>query len=408
MDAQREWFERDYYETLGVSEDASDKEITKAYRKLARSLHPDQNPGDAAAEERFKEVSSAYDVLGNAEKRKEYDEVRRMGPMGAGFGGFGPGGAGQGYPGGPGGFSFNVNDVSDMGGLGDLLGNMFGGARRGGGAAPRRGGDLEAHLTMSFADAATGLTTTLHLTTDAQCSTCRGTGARPGTTPTRCPHCGGRGVTDDNQGMFSFQSPCRFCGGQGTVIEDPCVTCRGTGVEKRPREIKVRIPAGVKDGQTIKLAGKGAPGRNGGPAGDLLVRITVQGHERFGRRGDNLTVTVPVSFPDAALGGTIEVPTLDGDTVTLRLKPGTQGGSRHRVRGKGIATASKGKKSAGDLIVTVDVDVPTELNEAQREAIEAFAAASGHRHRATSGATADATAGGPSGTSSDAAGSETS
>ncbi len=375
MTAQREWFEKDYYETLGVDKDATDKEVTKAYRKLARTLHPDQNPGDSAAEERFKEVSAAYDVLGDAEKRKEYDEVRRMGPMGFAGGG-GPGGGGQG-------FSFNVGDFQnmggDMGGLGDLLGNMFGGARRSGGAQPRRGGDLEAHLTMSFADAAHGLTTSLHLTTDAQCSTCHGTGARPGTSPTRCPHCGGRGVTDDNQGMFSFSSPCRFCGGSGTVIEDPCGTCHGSGVERRPREIKVRIPAGVKDGQTIKLKGKGSPGRNGGPAGDLLVRITVQSHDRFGRSGDNLTVTVPVSFPEAALGGTVAVPTLDGEAVTLRLKPGTKSGSRHRVRGKGIATSTTGAHrrgtSAGDLIVTVEVDVPTELNDEQRAAIEALAAA---------------------------------
>jgi molecular chaperone DnaJ len=376
MDAQREWFEKDYYKTLGVSEDASDKEITKAYRKLARQLHPDQNPGDSAAEERFKEVSGAYKVLGDPEKRKEYDEVRRLGPMG-----FAPGG---GRAGGPGqGFSFNVGDMDDMGGLGDLLGSMFGGASRGGGAAPRRGGDLEAHLTMSFTDAVKGSTTTLHLTADDTCSTCRGSGARPGTSPSRCPHCGGRGVTDDNQGMFSFSTPCRFCGGRGTVIEDPCPTCHGSGIEKRPREIKVRIPAGVKDGQTIRLKGKGAPGRNGGPAGDLLVHVTVQGHQRFGRSGENLTVTVPVTFPEAALGGTIEVPTLDGDPVTLRLKPGTKSGSRHRVRGKGVV----GSSSTGDLIVTVEVDVPTKLTDAQRHAIEELAAANLADPRATTGAT---------------------
>lgn len=366
MTAQREWFEKDYYKTLGVDEGASSKEITKAYRKLARELHPDKNPGDDAAEERFKEVSGAYDVLGDDERREEYDEVRRMGPMG------GMGGA----PGGPGGFSFNVGDMSD-GGLGDILGDMFG---RGGrpthgsgsgrsGVGPRRGADLQTHLTLDFADAAQGITTTLHLTTDAQCSTCAGSGARPGSSPRVCSACGGRGVVDDNQGMFSFSSPCRVCQGQGSVIDDPCPTCRATGIEKRPREVKTRLPAGVRDGQTIRLKGRGGPGRSGGPAGDLLVDITVLPHERFGRSDEDLTVRVPVTFAEAAIGGDIEVPTLDGGQVTLRVKPGTQSGSRHRVKGRGIET----KKRTGDLIVTVDVDVPRELSDEQRAAIDELA-----------------------------------
>lgn len=365
MSAQSEWFEKDYYKILGVAADASAKEITKAYRKLARDLHPDQNPGDEAAEEKFKEVSAAYDVLGDETKRTEYDEVRRLGPMAGGA----PGG-------GPGGFSFNVGDMAG-GDIGDLLGQMFGGggpqAGRGG-VGPRRGADLTAQLTLDFADAAVGLTTTLHLTSDTQCSTCTGSGAKPGTTPQRCGVCGGRGVVDDNQGMFSFSTPCRNCQGSGSVIVEPCDTCRGSGIERRPREVKVRIPAGVNDGQTIRLGGRGAPGRNGGPAGDLLVEITVRPHERFGRSGNNLTVHVPISFPDAALGGEIDVPTLDGPTVTLRVKPGTQTGSRHRVKGKGITTQSKrsGIKT-GDLIVTVDVQVPTELNDAERAAIEQLA-----------------------------------
>ncbi|MDW3215764.1 MAG: molecular chaperone DnaJ [Ilumatobacteraceae bacterium] len=367
MSAQREWFEKDYYQVLGIAADASAKEITKAYRKLARELHPDQNPGDAAAEERFKAVSSAYDVLGDPAKRAEYDEVRRLGPMAGGR----PGG-------GPGGFSFNVGDMQG-GDIGDLLGNMFGrGARQPGhrAAAPQRGADLTAQLTLDFADAATGLTTTLHLTSDAQCSTCDGSGAKPGTQPSRCGVCGGRGVLDDNQGMFSFSTPCRNCQGTGSVITDPCPTCRGSGVERRPREVKVRIPAGVKDGQTIRLGGRGAPGRNGGPAGDLLVEVAVQAHERFGRSGDNLTVHVPVTFPEAALGAEIDVPTLDGPTVKLRIKPGTQSGSRHRVKGRGITTQSKRSgTSTGDLIVTIDVMVPTELTDAEREAIEQLAAA---------------------------------
>lgn len=375
MTAQREWFETDYYDVLGVAADASQKEITKAYRKLARELHPDQNPGDAAAEERFKAVSAAYDVLGDEDKRKEYDEVRRLGPMAGGFGGQPGGGAG--------GFSFNVGDMNGTD-IGDLLGQMFGrgaggpGAARGrpgGGVGPQRGADLTAELTLAFEDAATGLTTTLHLTSDAQCSTCAGSGAKPGTHPQPCAVCGGRGVVDDNQGLFSFSSPCRNCQGRGTVIPDPCPTCHGSGIERRPREVKARIPAGVKDGQTIRLKGRGAPGRNGGPAGDLLVEIHVTPHARFGRSGDNLTVTVPVTFAEAALGGDIDVPTLDGSTVTLRLRPGTPSGSRHRVKGKGIERSTRRGTERGDLIVTVEVDVPGELTDEQRSAIEQFAAA---------------------------------
>jgi len=364
MAAQREWFEKDYYKELGVADTASAKEITKAYRKLARELHPDKNPGNAAAEERFKAVSAAYDVLGDDAKRAEYDEVRRLGPVGGGA------------RGGPGGFTFNMDDANASG-LGDLLGQMFGRrTNRGGtgpaGAGPRRGADIEAELTLDFVDAARGMTTTLHLTSDAQCSTCHGSGARPGTTPKLCPQCGGRGVIDDNQGLFSFSSPCRRCAGAGTVIEDPCPTCRGTGVEKRPREVQARIPAGVSDGQTIRLKGRGAPGRNGGPAGDLLVLIHVAPHARFGRSGNDLTVRVPVSFPDAALGADVPVPTLEGPNVMLRIKPGTQPGSRHRVKGRGIAT----KKGSGDLIVTIDVVVPTKLSDAERSALEQLAAAS--------------------------------
>ena len=362
MTAQREWYEKDYYKVLGVPDSATPKEITKAYRKLARELHPDANPGNAKAEERFKEVSAAYDVLGDEAKRKEYDEVRRLGPM-AGFGsGGGPAGGGQ---------TFNVG----ADGLGDLLGQMFGRGRRGGGASagrgPQRGADYEATLTLDFADAVRGITTTLFLTTDAQCTTCTGSGARPGTTPRVCSRCGGRGVIDDNQGPFSFTSPCTGCAGRGVVIDQPCATCSGTGAEKRQRDVQVRIPAGVDDRQKVRLKGKGGPGRNGGPAGDLIVECQVHPHRLFGRDGSNLTVRVPVTFAEATLGGDIDVPTLDGSRVTLRLRPGTQSGSRHRVKGKGVVTP----KAEGDLIVTVDVQVPTELTDQQRAAIEALAAA---------------------------------
>jgi len=360
--AQREWYEKDYYKVLGVSDDAAPKDITKAYRKLARANHPDTHPGDDAAEERFKEVSAAYDVLGDEAKRKEYDEVRKLGPIG-GFQGGGPGG--------PGGYNFNVN--SD--GLGDVLAQMFGRGRRGGGpsaaAGPQRGADVEATLNLDFADAAQGLTTTLHLTSDAQCSTCHGSGAKPGTQPVVCSNCGGRGVIDDNQGLFSFSSPCRVCGGRGVIVTDPCPTCHGTGTERRRREVQARIPAGVADGQKIRLKGRGAPGRNGGPPGDLIVECHVAPHRLFGREGNNLTVRVPVTFAEAALGGDIDVPTLDGSRVMLRLRPGTASGSRHRVKGKGIAT----NKGTGDLIVTVEVDVPTRLSDEQRAAVEALTAA---------------------------------
>ena len=362
MAAQREWYEKDYYKVLGVSEDAESKDITKAYRKLARGSHPDTHPGDDAAEERFKEVSAAYDVLGDEAKRKEYDEVRKLGPLG-GFQGGGPGG--------PSGYNFNVGSE----GLGDLLGHMFGRGRRGGGpsaaAGPQRGADVEATLSLEFADAAQGLTTTLHLTSDAQCSTCHGSGAKPGTQPKVCSNCGGRGVIDDNQGLFSFSSPCRVCGGRGVVITDACPTCHGTGTERRAREVQARIPAGVADGQKIRLKGRGAPGRNGGPPGDLIVECHVAPDRLFGRDGNNLTVRVPVTFAEAALGGDVDVPTLEGPRVMLRLRPGTPSGSRHRVKGKGIVT----KKETGDLIVTVEVDVPTQLTDEQRTAAEAFAAA---------------------------------
>ena len=360
MAPQREWFEKDYYKTLGVPESASQKDITKAYRKLARQNHPDANPNDASAEERFKEISSAYDVLGDEAKRKEYDEVRKMGPIGAPFGG-GPGGPGTGS------FTFNAGD-----GLGDLLGNLFGrGARGGAGAAgrgvgPRRGEDLVATLTLSFTDAVHGITTGLQLTSEAACSVCHGTGAAPGTAPHLCPTCQGRGVIDDNQGFFSFSSPCPTCHGQGVIVDDPCPNCRGTGIERRPREVKVRIPAGVADGQRIRLKGRGAPGRNGGPPGDLFVEVAVAPHRIFGRDGDDLTLRVPITYAEAVLGTDLEVPTLDDAHVRIRLKPGTQPGSKHRVKGKGIAA----KRRTGDLIVTVDVAVPRKPTETERAAAE--------------------------------------
>jgi molecular chaperone DnaJ len=372
--AQREWFEKDYYKILGVPETASAKEIKAAYRKLSRKYHPDANPGDASAEERFKEVSAAYDVLGDEARRKEYDEVRRLGPMGGVFGG-GAGGPG----GGAGGFTFDGSDLTD------LLGNLFGRARqragRGGaprGTGPQRGADLETELQLSFQGAATGVETSVNLTSDVVCSTCHGSGAKPGTRPRACPNCGGRGVVDDPQGFFSFSTPCPACRGQGYLVDDPCPTCRGTGTERKARQVKLRVPPGVRDGQRIRLAGRGGPGRNGGPNGDLYVVVRVAPHPVFGRSGDDLTVTVPITFPEAALGAQVQVPTLDGSPVTIKVPPGTRSGRTFRVRGRGIATP----KRTGDLLVTVEVAVPAKLSRDERKAVEALAAATSESPRA--------------------------
>jgi molecular chaperone DnaJ len=380
MAPQREWFEKDYYKILGVSDTATQKEITRAYRKLARETHPDANPGK---EDRFKEISAAYDVIGDEARRKEYDEVRKLGPVGGGFGGAGRPGGGGGTGGFPGGFR-----VDDLGDLGDLFGGLFnrgqrgrgsaGGAGRSRGPGPQRGTDLEAELHMAFEDAVRGITTSINITSEAPCSTCGGNGAAPGTTPSVCAQCGGRGVLDDNQGMFSFSSPCPACSGQGMVIENPCSTCRGSGTEHRPRSVKVRIPPGVDDGQRIRLKGRGGPGRNGGPAGDLYVVVRLEPHAIFGRSGDNLTVSVPVTFPEAALGADIAVPTLDGSPVTLRVPPGTRSGRTFRVKGRGVPKA----KGAGDLLVTVEVAVPSKMTAAERKAVEALADASTSSPRA--------------------------
>ena len=349
--AQREWFEKDYYKVLGVSDKATDKEIKAAYRKLSKQYHPDAAGGN---EERFKEISAAFDVIGDAEKRKEYDEVRRLGPMSGMFGGGSPGGGGNPFTG----FTqtFRIDDLSDL--LGGVVGGRRGRAGGGGRTAtgPRRGDDLEAELHLSFDDAVTGVETTVNVTSDAACSTCGGTGAAPGTSPVICPACGGRGVRDENQGLFSFSQPCRDCKGTGMKVETPCHDCRGSGIVHRPRRVKVRIPAGVQDGQRIRIKGRGGVGANGGPAGDLYVTVHVGGHRVFGRRGEDLTITVPITFAEAALGATVRVPTLDG-AVTLRIPAGTPSGKTFRVRGRGAPTPS----GAGDLLVTVEVAVPANM-----------------------------------------------
>jgi molecular chaperone DnaJ len=378
MAPQREWFEKDYYKVLGVPQAATETEIRRAYRKLAKQNHPDANPGK---EERFKEISAAYDVLSEPAKRKEYDEIRRLGPMAANGAGF-PGGGAGGQPGG-GTFNFRTENLGDL--FGDILGRFGGGAAGApGGARTRtttsagqRGEDLEAELHLSFTDALNGVTTTVNVTSEATCSTCHGSGAAPGTTPIVCSRCGGRGVVSDNQGLFSFSRACPQCAGRGMVVETPCPTCSGSGVEIRPRQVKVRIPAGVDDGQRIRVKGRGGPGRSGAPAGDLWVTVRVAPHGMFGRSGRNLTLTVPVTFAEAALGAQITVPTLDG-SVVLRVPPGTRSGRKFRVKGRGVAD----EKGAGDLVVTVEVAVPTKLSAAEREAIEALAVASTDSPRA--------------------------
>jgi molecular chaperone DnaJ len=368
MPPQREWFEKDYYQVLGVDSGASDKDIQRAYRKLAKQYHPDANAGDASAEERFKEISAAHDVLGDADRRKEYDEVRQMVASGGGRGGFGPGGFGPGFEG----ATFHFDEGM---GLGDLFGGLFG--NRGGGrgrgrtraAAPQRGDDLQSELHLDFLDAVHGVTTSVGVTSDAACSVCGGTGAEPGTVPDVCPSCGGTGAVAVDQGPFSFSEVCPRCAGRGRVIEHPCKKCKGTGVERRRRDVKVRIPAGVSDGQRIKVKGRGAAGRNGAPPGDLYVVVHVRPHEIFGRSGrTHLTVKVPITFTEAALGTQVKVPTL-GAPVTVKVKPGTQSGTTVRVRGRGITPA---KGDPGDLLVTFEVVVPSELSDDERAAIEAL------------------------------------
>jgi molecular chaperone DnaJ len=382
----RDFIEKDYYAALGVPQDADASAIKKAYRQLARDLHPDKNPGNTEAESRFKEVSEAYDVLSDPKRRGEYDEARRLfgAGSGRGFPGGFPGGGTGGFPGG--GQPFDLGDLfgqasaggagrTGAGGLGDILGGLFGGGAAGGrtrttAAGSARGQDVETEATLSFEEAVLGVTVPLRMQSPGTCPTCHGNGAKPGTTPHTCPVCQGAGVTSRSQGAFAFSEPCRNCRGTGQVVDDPCPTCGGNGITTQTRTITVRIPAGVKDGQRIRLAGKGAPGRRGGPPGDLFVVVHVAEHELFGRKGDDLTLTVPITFAEASLGTTLTVPTLDG-TVSLKVPAGTASGRTLRVRGRGVP----GKRSSGDLLVTVEVAVPARLTPEQRELLEKLAAA---------------------------------
>jgi molecular chaperone DnaJ len=368
----KDFLEKDYYKALGVSKTATADEIKKSYRKLARKYHPDANKGDPKAEERFKEISEAYNVLSDAKQRKEYDDARSL----FGSGGFRPPGQG-----GAGGFPFDLGDLfggagtgtttaGSGGRLGDLLGGMFGGGGRAGTQTrPRRGTDIETDATLSFNDAIDGTTVSLRLTGEGACPTCHGTGAKSGTVPRVCPTCQGTGQSSRNLGSFAFSEPCKECRGRGLVVDDPCPSCSGSGRAMSSRTIQARIPAGVADGQRIRLRGKGAPGERGGPAGDLYVRVHVTPHAIFGRSGDNITVTVPVTFSEAALGAEIKVPSLRGVLVSVRIPAGTPSGRTFRVRGKG---ARRKDGTNGDLLVTVAVQVPQNLNGAARQALESF------------------------------------
>ncbi|MEU3710526.1 molecular chaperone DnaJ [Streptomyces catenulae] len=369
----KDFVEKDYYKVLGVPKDATDAEIKKAYRKLARENHPDANTGDSGAEARFKEISEANDILGDPKRRKEYDEARAL----FGNGGFRPG------PGGGGGnFNFDLGDLfggtpgqqGSGGGFGGGLGDVFGGLfNRGGGAGtrtqPRRGQDIESEVTLSFTEAVDGATVPLRMSSKEPCKACSGTGDKNGT-PRVCPTCVGTGqVSRGAGGGFSLTDPCADCKGRGLIAENPCDVCKGSGRATSARTMQVRIPAGVSDGQRIRLRGKGTPGEHGGPAGDLYVVVHVQPHPVFGRKGDNLTVTVPVTFPEAALGGEVRVPTLGGPPVTLKIAPGTPNGRTMRARGKGSARKDG---TRGDLLVTVEVIVPKDLGDKAKESLESY------------------------------------
>ena len=344
---------KDPYATLGVKKDATEDEIKKAYRKLARKYHPDTNSGDSTAEERFKEVQQAYSILSDPKKRREYDS----GGIFRG-GGFDPG---------------NFRGGNFSGGLGDILSDLFGGGSARGGGTPRaeRGRDLETEVHISFDQAMDGAQVPVSVALSAPCTTCRGTGAKPGTAPRVCSSCQGRGVESESQGLFSISQPCSKCGGTGTEITDPCPTCNGSGQTRQVKRYKVNIPAGVRDGSRVRLAGKGEAGARGGPAGDLYVVTRVADSPLFKRRGDNLEVEVPVTIPEAVRGATIEVPTLNG-SKRIRVAPGTQHGTVQRLRGEGPPRL--GGRGRGDIHYRLVIDVPRSLSREQREVVDELAA----------------------------------
>ncbi len=353
---------RDYYEVLGLQKGASEDEIKKAFRKMALKYHPDRNPGDKEAEEKFKEVNEAYGILSDPDKKSKYDRFGFAGvdPNASGFGGGGFGGFG-----GAGGFEDIFSAFGDM--FGGGFGGGFGGATRNG---PRKGRDLQKNITISFEEAAFGVEKTLKIMKFVQCDTCHGEGTAPGTSKKTCSHCGGSGTVRTVQntpfGQFQSTSTCPDCGGTGKIIETPCPDCGGTGKVKKTIEIKVNIPAGVDNDSVIPIRGQGDPGENGGPAGDFYVVISVKPHELFRRERDNLFIDIPICFHQAALGDEITVPTLDGK-VAYKIPAGTQPGTTFRLKGKGVKNVRSGRM--GDLYVKVNLEVPTKLNNSQKKAI---------------------------------------
>jgi molecular chaperone DnaJ len=344
----------DPYDVLAVSKTATDDEIKKAYRKLARELHPDRNPDDPSSEERFKEVQAAYDILSDAEKRQAYDRYGADGP-GAGFG--------------PGGVRYENVDLGD---LSDLLGNFgsfFGRGQRAGRPRPERGGDLESRVRISFEDALNGVQVRVPVEIETACHVCGGSGAEPGTAPRTCPDCHGSGVISDSQGLFALSHPCPRCRGNGVVVDTPCKTCRGSGRERVTRRYQVKVPAGAKDGTRIRLKAKGEPGRSGGPAGDLFVRVQVEPSPLYERRGADLVLDVPVTYPEAALGASVQIPTPEGP-VALKVPSGSESGKLLRVKGRGAPKLNGHGK--GDLLARLVVTVPKKLTKAEKEALEAY------------------------------------
>lgn len=367
--SSKDWLEKDFYSVLGVPKDATATEVKKAYRKLARELHPDHNPQNSGAEDRFKAVSEAYDVLSDDRKRREYDEMRSLFESGA----FRRGARG-------GAQSFDMSDLFGQGGRdqrfsGASFSDLFSSVFSGGGAGPQyrsgpaRGRDVETEVTLDFLDAVRGVELPITLRAPGVCDTCHGSGAKPGTLPRTCPHCGGTGMVTRNQGAFGFAEPCRDCQGVGTIVDEKCPECGGTGGVTKTRTLTVRIPSGVSDGQRIRLSGRGEPGERGGPAGDLYVKAVVRPDHVFGRNGDDLTVTVPVTYPEAVMGAEVRVPTLDG-MVKVRVPANTPSGRVLRVRGRGVP---KRDGLSGDLLVTVEIVMPGELSPAAQEALEKFA-----------------------------------
>src|SRR5215208_4972383 len=350
------------YKVLGVSKGASQEEIRRSYRKLAREHHPDANRDDPKAEERFKEIQHAYEILSNPKKRQQYDEVPRT------F--CGSGNAPQGDSGGV--RTGDFSDLSDLfGGFGGL-GDVFGRSTRAR-ETSSKGQNVTVSVNLSFKDTLSGVTTRVNVPVEEACGDCRGTGAAPGTSPRTCPECGGRGVRSRDQGFFAFSEPCARCGGEGTIVEKPCPTCSGSGRLRKARQVTVRIPAGVKDGMKIRVPGRGSASKRGGAAGDLFVVARVAEHPVFKRRGDDFIVEVPVSFVEAALGAQIEVPRPGGGTVKLRLPAGTQDGKQFRVRGAGAPKARARSGERGDLIVRTRLVVPKKLRKREREILETLA-----------------------------------